>query len=115
MVKKYVTFAFIFFMWFSGINVQGHPKSAQFLEGKDDLVECLNVVFENRDFRVSFSSGYGEIMGWTVPEGAEDITDEEWCYILIDCAEKIFGKNSDRYEVNKEKFMKMIEEVKEGS
>ena len=37
---------------------------------------------------------------------------EEWYYILIDCAEKIFGKNSDRYEVNKEKFMNMIEEMK---
>lgn len=40
---------------------------------------------------------------------------EEWYYILIDCAEKIFGKNSDRYEVNKEKFMNMIAELKEGS
>lgn len=113
MVKKYVISAFIFFICFSGLNVYAHPKSAQFIEGKDDLVECLNVVFENPNFVVSFSSGNGEIMGWTIPEGAEDITEEEWCYILIDCAEKIFGKGTDRYEVNKEKFMNMIEELKE--
>ena len=112
MMKKYVISVFIAFLSFSSLIAQAHPKSAQFIESKDDIVECLNVVFENPDFRISFSSGNGEIMGWTVPEGAEDITEEEWCYILIDCAEKIFGKNSDRYEVNKEKFMNMIEEMK---
>lgn len=51
-------------------------------------------------------------MSWTIPSGSEDITEEEWCCILIDCAEKIFGKESERYEVNKEKFMNMIEEMK---
>ncbi|MTN54682.1 hypothetical protein GMB64_12775 [Turicibacter sanguinis] len=112
MMKKYVISVFIAFLSFSSLIAQAHPKSAQFLEGKDDLVECLSVTFENPNFGVSFSSGNGEIVSWTIPEGSEDITKEEWCYILIDCAEKIFGKNSDRYEVNKEKFMNMIEEMK---
>lgn len=111
-MKKYVISVFIAFLSFSSLIAQAHPISAQFLEGKDDLVECLSVTFENPNFGVSFSSGNGEIVSWTIPEGSEDITKEEWCYILIDCAEKIFGKNSDRYEVNKEKFMNMIEEMK---
>ncbi|MTN45745.1 hypothetical protein GMB51_11260 [Turicibacter sanguinis] len=113
MNKKYIMFVLVFFICFTSLTAKAHPKSAQFIEGKDDMVECLEVVFENPNFRISFSSGNGEIMGWTVPEGAEDITKEEWCYILVDCAEKIFGKGTDRYEVNKEKFMNMIEELKE--
>lgn len=112
MIKKYVIPVFIAFLSFSGLSVQAHPKSAQFIEGKGDMVESLEVTFENPNFRVAFSSGNGEIMSWTVPEGAEDITQEEWCYILIDCAEKIFGKGTERYEVNKEKFTNMIEEMK---
>ena len=112
MNKKYILFVLAFFICFSTISVKAHPKSAQFIEGKGDMVEGLEVTFENPNFRVAFSSGNGEIMSWTVPEGAEDITQEEWCYILIDCAEKIFGKGSERYEVNKEKFTNMIEEMK---
>ena len=111
MNKNYIFFVLAFLIYFSGMSVKAHPKSAQFIEGKGDMVESLEVTFENPNFRVAFSSGNGEIMSWTIPDGSEDITEEEWCYILIDCAEKIFGKGTERYEVNKEKFMGMIEEM----
>lgn len=115
MVKKYVISAFIAFLYFGGFSVQAHPKSAQFLEGKDDLIECLNVTFEDPNFSVSFSSGNGEIVSWTIPDESNNITEEELYFILIDCAEKIFGKGTDRFEVNKEKFMSMIEELRKIS
>ena len=50
-MKKYVISLFIAFLSFSSLIAQAHPKSAQFIESKDDSVECLNVVFENPDFR----------------------------------------------------------------
>lgn len=111
MNKKYILFVLTFFICLSSMIINAHPRTDE-ITGRGDTTEYINATFDNPNFGVAFVVETGEIMSWSVPEGAEDITEEEWCYILIDCAEKIFGKESERYEVNKEKFMNMIEEMK---
>ncbi|MGL4338638.1 MAG: hypothetical protein ACRCST_17255 [Turicibacter sp.] len=72
----------------------------------------MEVSFNKKDFSITFDSQTGEILSFSLPNKSENITDEEWCYIVIDCAEKIFGKDSDRYELNRQKFMKLMEDMK---
>ena len=111
MLKKAIWIC-IFFLCLSSMRVESHPRTDEVI-GNGDVTKYINASFENPDFVVAFVVETGEIMGWSVPPDVKDVSDEEMYYILIDCAEKIFGKESDRYEVNKEKFMKMIEEIKE--
>ena len=112
MNKKYILFVFVFFISFSSIGVKASTKSDEFLESNKFGVECLKVSFNKQDFFVTFDSKSGEILSVSLPDKSENITDEELVYIVIDCAEKIFGKDSDRYELNKQKFMNLIEEMK---
>ena len=114
MNKKYIGFVLAFFICFSTINVNAHPKSAQFLESKDGKSGPLTITFEDPNFCVVVNSVNGEITGWSLlEEDYKKLTEEEIYYILIDAAEIVFGKDSERYELNKEKFMAMIEELKQ--
>ena len=112
MNKKYILFVFVFFISLSSISIKASTKSDEFLESNKFDVECLKVLFNKQDFYVTFNSETGEILSVSLPDKSENINDEELVYIVIDCAEKIFGKDSDRYELNKQKFMNFIEEVK---
>ena len=112
MNKKYILFVFMFFISLSNIGVKASTKSDEFLESNKFDVECLEVSFNKQDFSVIFDSKSGEILSHSLPDKSENITNEELLYIVIDCAEKIFGKDSDRYELNKQKFMNIIEEMK---
>ena len=40
----------------------------------------------------------------------ENITDEQLAQMVIDCAEIIYGKDSEHYELNKDKFTTLLEE-----
>ena len=111
MNKKYILFVFLFFVCLSNISIKAHLRTDEII-GNGDATKHINASFENPNFRVAFNVRTGEITGWTIPDESENVIEEELYYILIDCAEKIFGKDSARYEVNKEKFMNMIEEMK---
>ena len=114
MNKKYIMFIFTLFLGFNIIDVNAHTKSAQFLESKDGKSGPLTITFEDPNFCVVVNSVNGEITGWSLPEkDYKKLTEEEKYYILIDAAEIVFGKESERYELNKEKFMTMIEELKQ--
>lgn len=114
MIKKTVISIFIGFLCLSSLLVKAHPRTDEII-GNGDATKYINASFENPNFVVAFLVRTGEITGWSVPDESENVTEEELYYILIDCAEKIFGKDTERYEVNKEKFMNMIEEMKEAS
>lgn len=113
MSKKSIVLIFLFFISLSNISIKASTKSDEFLESNKFDVECLKVLFNKQDFFVIFDSKSGEILSFSLPDKSENITDEELLYIVIDCAEKIFGEDSDRYELNKQKFMNAIEEMKE--
>ena len=38
------------------------------------------------------------------------MTDEKLTQMIIDCAELLYGKDSERYELNKDKFTALLEE-----
>ena len=68
----------------------------------------MNITFDYSEFSLAIRANDGEITGFgPLPE---NITDEQLAQMVIDCAEIIYGKDSERYELNKDKFTTLLEE-----
>ena len=69
----------------------------------------MNITFDRSEFSLAIRASDGEITGFgPLPEF--DMTDEKLAQMVIDCAELIYGKDSERYELNKDKFTALLEE-----
>ena len=70
--------------------------------------QFMNITFDRSEFSLAIRANDGEITGFgPLPE---NITDEQLAQMVIDCAEIIYGKDSERYELNKDKFTTLLEE-----
>ena len=69
----------------------------------------MNITFDRSEFSLAIRASDGEITGFgPLPEF--DMTDEKLAQMVIDCSELIYGKDSERYELNKNKFTALLEE-----
>ena len=119
MTKKYVLSILTLLMVFSCIRV--HAKSVDSYDSYTKLVnpykvnkneeEFINVEFDDSFFTLKIKVSNGEIIGYSpLPQIAKTMTDEQLVQMIIDGAELIYGKDSERYELNKNKFTALLEE-----
>ena len=119
MTKKYVLSILTLLMLFSCIRV--HAKSVDSYDSYTKLVnpykvnkneeELINVEFDDSFFTLKIKVSNGEIIGYSpLPQIAKTMTDEQLVQMIIDGAELIYGKDSERYELNKNKFTTLLEE-----
>ena len=70
-----------------------------------------NFEFDDSFFTLKIKVSNGEIIGYSpLPQIAKTMTDEQLVQMIIDGAELIYGKDSERYELNKNKFTALLEE-----
>ena len=119
MIKKYVLSILTLLMVFSCIRVDA--KSVDSYDSYTKLVnpykvnkneeEFINVEFDDSFFTLKIKVSNGEIIGYSpLPQTAKTMTDEQLVQMIIDGAELIYGKDSERYELNKNKFTTLLEE-----
>ena len=119
MIKKYVLSILTLLMVFSCIRVDA--KSVDSYDSYTKLVnpykvnkneeEFINVEFDDSFFTLKIKVSNGEIIGYSpLPQIAKTMTDEQLVQMIIDGAELIYGKDSERYELNKNKFTTLLEE-----
>ena len=77
-------------------------------ELRKETDQFMNITFDRSEFSLAIRANDGEITGFgPLPD---NMTDEKLALMVIDCAEIIYGKDSERYELNKEKFTTLLEE-----
>lgn len=111
MTKKYVLSILTLLMIFSCIRV--HAKSVDpYIMNKNEQ-EYINVTFQESFYTVKIKVSNGEIVGWSeLTQTTKNMTDEDLALMLIDCAELLYGKGNERYELNRDKFITLLEEGK---
>ena len=111
MTKKYVLSILTLLMVFSCIRV--YAKSVDpYIMNKNEQ-EYINVEFQESFYTVKIKVSNGEIVGWSeLTQTTKNMTDEDLALMLIDCAELLYGKGTERYELNRDKFITLLEEGK---
>ncbi|MGN9121827.1 hypothetical protein [Turicibacter bilis] len=90
------------------ISFQDKPIQARY-ELHKEKDKFMNITFNHSEFSVAVRASDGEITGTgRLPE--LNMTDEKLTQMIIDCAELLYGKDSERYELNKDKFTALLEE-----
>ncbi len=119
MTKKYVLFILALLMIFSYIRV--NAKSVDSYDSYTKLVDpyrvkkneekFINVEFDNSFFTLKIKVSNGEIVGYSpLSNTTKKMTDEQLVQMIIDGSELLYGKDSERYELNKDKFTTLLEE-----
>ena len=116
MIKKYVLSILTLLMVFSCIrvdakSVDSYTKLVNPYKVNKNEEEFINVEFDDSFFTLKIKVSNGEIIGYSpLPQTAKTMTDEQLVQMIIDGAELIYGKDSERYELNKNKFTTLLEE-----
>ena len=116
MIKKYVLSILTLLMVFSCIrvdakSVDSYTKLVNPYKVNKNEEEFINVEFDDSFFTLKIKVSNGEIIGYSpLPQIAKTMTDEQLVQMIIDGAELIYGKDSERYELNKNKFTTLLEE-----
>ena len=116
MTKKYVLSILTLLMVFSCIrvdakSVDSYTKLVNPYKVNKNEEEFINVEFDDSFFTLKIKVSNGEIIGYSpLPQTAKTMTDEQLVQMIIDGAELIYGKDSERYELNKNKFTTLLEE-----
>ena len=111
MNKKIFFLFFVFCISFINVSASEESNTNKSVEHPRYYANSL-IVKVGEDFSLTFNVENGEITAWTLPEQYEDLTVEEFFRLLIACSADIFGKNSERYELNEKKFNALIEDLK---
>lgn len=108
MTKKYVLFILTLLMIFSCIPVNANSVDPYIMNKNEQ--EFMNVKFDDSFFTVKIKLSNGEIVGYSeLSKTTKPMTDGEWVQMIVDCAEAIYGKDSERYKLNKNKFITLFE------
>ena len=116
MIKKYVLSILTLLMVFSCIrvdakSVDSYTKLVNPYKVNKNEEEFINVEFDDSFFTLKIKVSNGEIIGYSpLPQTAKTMTDEQLVQMIIDGAELIYGKDSERYELNEDKFTTLLEE-----
>ena len=116
MTKKYVLSILTLLMVFSCIrvdakSVDSYTKLVNPYKVNKNEEEFINVEFDDSFFTLKIKVSNGEIIGYSpLPQTAKTMTDEQLVQMIIDGAELIYGKDSERYELNEDKFTTLLEE-----
>lgn len=119
MTKKYVLSILTLLMVFSCIRVNAksvdsydsYTKLVNPYRGNKNEEEFINVEFDDSFFTLKIKISNGEIVGYSpLPQTTKKMTDEQLVQMIIDGAELLYGKDSERYELNKDKFTTLLEE-----
>lgn len=108
MTKKYVLFILALLMTFRYITVKVNSVDPYIMNKNEQ--EFMNVEFDDSFFTVKIKLSNGEIIGYSeLSKTTNPMPDKEWVQMVIDCAEAIYGKDSERYKLNKNKFITLLE------
>ncbi|WP_317327405.1 hypothetical protein [Turicibacter sanguinis] len=109
MTRKYLFSVLVLLMLFSCIRV--HAKSEEPYIMNKNKQEFINVEFDDSFFTVKIKASNGEIVECSeLSKTTKTMTDKDLVQMIIDCSELIYGKDSKRYELNKDKFTTLLEE-----
>ena len=109
MTRKYLFSVLVLLMLFSCIRV--HAKSEEPYIMNKNKQEFINVEFDDSFFTVKIKASNGEIVECSeLSKTTKTMTDKDLVQMIIDSAELIYGKDSKRYELNKDKFTTLLEE-----
>ena len=70
----------------------------------------MNVTFNHSAFAIAIRAHDGEITGTSLPQPQPGMTDEKLAQMIIDCAELIYGKDTPRYNLNKDKYLTLLKD-----
>ena len=108
MTKKYVLFILTLLMIFSYIPVNANSVDPYIMNKNEQ--DFMNVKFDDSFFTVKIKLSNGEIVGYSeLSKTTKPMTDREWVQMIVDCAEAIYGMDSERYKLNKNKFITLFE------
>lgn len=72
--------------------------------------QFMNVTFNHSAFAIAIRANDGEITGTSLPQAQPGMTDEKLAEMIIDCAELIYGKDTPRYNLNKDKYLTLLKD-----
>lgn len=108
MIKKYVLSILVLLIFFSCIQVNANSLDPYIMNKNEQ--KFINVEFEDSFFTVKIKASNGEIVGYSeLSKTTKTMTNEQLVQMIIDCAELIYGKDSNRYKLNKDKFTTLLE------
>lgn len=73
--------------------------------------QFMNVTFDHSAFAIAIRANDGEMTGTgPLPQAQPGMTDEKLAQMIIDCAELIYGKDTPRYNLNKDKYLTLLKD-----
>ena len=119
MTKKYMFPLLVLLTIFSCIRADANSVDTYdsytklvnpYMVNKDEE-EFINVEFDDSFFTLKIKVSNGEIIGYSpLSNLTKKMNEEQLVQMILDGAELLYGKDSERYELNKNKFTALLEE-----